>query len=373
MKRYISLLLTMALLVSLAACGTKPNGATEVPPTADPTQHPTAGEQTQPQPTEPVPTQPAETVPAATRPPETQPAATECNHRYQQTDMQSAGCITVGISTYTCENCGDSYRHQIPATGHSYDITGICTGCGQQEPGQQPTRPGRISFTVKIKSDKNKALSGVTVTVTTDDPRQTASGSTDKNGVVTFSLEESALYRVELTEIPTGYTGNARYQFTDIRANITLKTAAAGHANANYKVGSKMQDFTVTDTDGNTYTLSRLLEEKQLVILNFWYVSCAPCKEEFPYFETAHQRYGDKVQILAMSHFDSEQSIRALKEQMGLTFPMISERLGFQEGFGLSSYPTTVIINSSGIIISIQTGAYNSEGELMQILQGLTQ
>ena len=131
-----------------------------------------------------------------------------------------------------------------------------------------------------------------------------------------------------------------------------------------------MGDFTLTDTDGNSYTLSELLKEKDLVILNFWYVACAPCKAEFPYLEAIHNNYADNVQLLTMSHWDSEDSIKELRQQMGVTFPMIKEDIGFKEGFGLSMYPTTVYIDRSGNILKIDVGGYKSEQELVNIIEG---
>ena len=385
MKRCVTFLLIVGILCSLTACNAQPVVPTDTSvPTTVPTQAPTAAPETQP--TEPAPTTAPTQPPVEETEPEPPTEPVPCQHRYKSEVKLAASCEKVGLNVYTCEKCAHRYTQSTPPTGHRYS-SGKCTRCGQPEPVVEPTEPvtvptepvveptepEEVTFTVKVKTENNKPAAGVTVSVSTDDPQQSFSAVTDENGVAEFTLKSSAGYRVVLADIPADCTASESYVFTDTRANITLKYKNVGHGSANYAIGSTMQDFTVVDTDGNVHTLSKILQEKQLVVLNFWFVGCGPCREEFPYFETAHQRYGDQIQILAMNHIDDESSIRELQDRMGLTFPMISENLGMQEGFGISAYPTTVIINSSGVIISIRVGSFPNEAEFLQMLEGLIQ
>jgi thiol-disulfide isomerase/thioredoxin len=142
------------------------------------------------------------------------------------------------------------------------------------------------------------------------------------------------------------------------------------HSKAAYEVGSVMGDFTITDIDGKTHQLSRLLQEKKLVILNFWYYNCVPCKAEFPYFNSVYQRYGEDIEILAMNHIDNESQVWKLRSDMGLRFPLAMERLGFQQGFGMRSYPFSVFIGSDGRILYIRKDmAFLSEAELDDLVR----
>ena len=181
-------------------------------------------------------------------------------------------------------------------------------------------------------------------------------------------------YTVKLSNIPSGFAAKESYTFKSTRVNINLSTLSVisptDHSQANYKVGSTMGDFTLTDTDGNSYTLSQLLKEKELIILDFWYVNCAPCKAEFPYFEAISKKY-DNVQILTMNHLDRESDIIALREQMGVTFPMISENIGFQQGFGIQAYPFTVFIDGNGRILKIHNTMFSNQAELEAVIESL--
>ena len=68
-----------------------------------------------------------------------------------------------------------------------------------------------------------------------------------------------------------------------------------------YQPGDKIDDFTMTTYDGTSVTLSEVLKEKEMVLINIWATWCGPCRNEFPFLEEAYQQYKDKVEVLALS------------------------------------------------------------------------
>ena len=54
---------------------------------------------------------------------------TSCSHSYTSKVTTAATCTGVGVKTFTCTKCGDSYTQTIAATGHNY-VSGKCTVCG---------------------------------------------------------------------------------------------------------------------------------------------------------------------------------------------------------------------------------------------------
>lgn len=61
----------------------------------------------------------------------------ECEHKYEVTVTKEAACTAVGIRTYTCTICGNSYEEEIPATGHTavtdIAVAATCTTTGLTE------------------------------------------------------------------------------------------------------------------------------------------------------------------------------------------------------------------------------------------------
>lgn len=143
---------------------------------------------------------------------------------------------------------------------------------------------------------------------------------------------------------------------------LALLLALSGTALAHefYYPGDVIPDFTVTDPDGQEYTLSKLLETHKAVLINFWFVECPWCVMEFPYIEQLYQQYGDDVAVLALTPYDSDEDVAAFRAEHGLTFPMARDDAGLSMYFNVSSYPTTIIIDRYGVYTYSESGAQPS-------------
>lgn len=241
------------------------------------------------------------------------------------------------------------------------------------------TRPNVI-FTATVRNDKGQPVSGVTVSVWTSADVLIGHSVTGNNGVARITLENKlSSYRVKLSNIPTEYEADAEYRFSTNTVNITLRKATIrnekDHSEAHYEEGQTMMNFSLTDIDGDTYQLSSLLSQKQLVVLDFWYTTCEPCKSEFPYFEKATQKFGDAFALLAINPINDDGAIRTLRQQLNtssntaVTFPMMRDTCNLALGFEVSAYPTTVFIDPNGIILDIHVGTYANEAEFFKAIE----
>lgn len=127
------------------------------------------------------------------------------------------------------------------------------------------------------------------------------------------------------------------------------------------KKGSQMPDFTIRDVDGQEYTLYEVLEEKRMVMLNFWFINCPYCVQEFPHMDSAYGKYADEVAIFAVNPFDSDEEIQAFQTEKDLRFTMFGEDLGLHRAFGVKGYPTTVIIDRYGMVCLVEAGMVPNE------------
>lgn len=84
-----------------------------------------------------------------------------------------------------------------------------------------------------------------------------------------------------------------------------------------------MPDFTFTDINGVSHTLSETLKEKEMVLINLWATWCGPCESEFPFLEEAYEQYKDKVEVFALSidENDDDAKLTEYVASHGLTFP----------------------------------------------------
>ncbi len=141
-------------------------------------------------------------------------------------------------------------------------------------------------------------------------------------------------------------------------------------AGKSLSVGDRMYDFTVTDSSGNTLTLSKMLQQKEMVVLNFWYINCSFCIKEFPAMGEAYGAYKDRVEIVALNPYDSVANIRQFRaNNASLTFPMASCPASWVQTFALRGFPTTVVIDREGIIRKMHVGALQKTSDWEALFQ----
>ena len=222
-------------------------------------------------------------------------------------------------------------------------------------------------YRVQIKSAGGLALSDLTVFVNLDGVRQDVD-TTDKNGVVTFTLPRNSNYTVSVKTPPAGYKFEESYKLYEAGTTITVASSVIENPNnewpsATYKKGDIMMDFTVTTVDGETLTLSEILKEKKMVMLNFFYTTCGPCANEAPYMNAAYERYQEDIEIIAISPYplDSEQLVKNFVYDYGITFPACKVPTSWSSAFGISGYPTNIIIDRYGMISLWEVGGITSQ------------
>lgn len=253
-------------------------------------------------------------------------------------------------------------------------------------------------YTIYVKSLGGLGLADVTVTVT-DNGKKIAEGATDKDGKFSFAADKG-VYDVAVTNLPLGYTltgSNYKTSKDDktltITASSSVITSESIPSGKVYKVGDVAYDFTILDltdrTNTKEYTLSEVLAEKKMVLLNFWNTGCGPCVSEMPALELAYRDYQDEAEVFAINVSgitgdDKWADVRSFKNDgvytdaegntFSLTFPM---SLDDQDGnqmryhYTINSIPTSVVIDRYGVIALIHTGSMN-QGQFTGIFEKYT-
>jgi peroxiredoxin len=113
-------------------------------------------------------------------------------------------------------------------------------------------------------------------------------------------------------------------------------------------VGLTAPDFSLTDKDGKTWTLSSL--KGKVVFLNFWATWCPPCREEMPSMQRLYEQLpNDKFGMLAVLENDKPERAEAFAAELGLTFPILyDEAKTAWPKYGLTGLPETFIIDKNG-------------------------
>lgn len=124
----------------------------------------------------------------------------------------------------------------------------------------------------------------------------------------------------------------------------------------NYAVGATVNDFTVTDIDGNSHTLSDYTSAGKWVVLDFFFVDCPPCQATVQYFNELHEKYGcnegDLVCISINTGQDDDSYVASFEATHGGAFshsPAVSGDGGsavVNTDFNPTAYPTYCLIGA---------------------------
>ena len=121
--------------------------------------------------------------------------------------------------------------------------------------------------------------------------------------------------------------------------------------------------------DGENTTLKEMVsKQNQPLIVNFWATWCAPCLEELPMFESAHNRVGNDVTFLGINVSDSPTKANEMIADAGISYQMGRDPEGnFLVGLGIVGLPATVFIDSAGTVTNVHMGQI-SEADLNEKL-----
>ncbi len=187
-------------------------------------------------------------------------------------------------------------------------------------------------------------------------------GETDKEGSASFTAPENKDgYFADIKNMPDGYAVDSEGGTVILLPGSTEIVLTAdikeGVSDVVFKRGSIIRDFAVT-VDGKEYRISKLLEEKKAVVLNFWFLNCGPCRSEFPHMQAAYEKYSDSIELLALNPYDgTDAEVATFAKENSFTFPMVKCGEEFATAFELTAYPTTMVIDRYGMIAMVEKGA----------------
>lgn len=250
----------------------------------------------------------------------------------------------------------------------------------EKEEDKEEDKTPQFVYRVKVQNATGYGFKGLTVRLK-DGENVIAEKTTSASGYATFGKSDILAlgsYDIEVSGIPTGY------QFTEtavkpqtiavegFEAYIQIEPTELGPLKETapigtvYSLGDVIHDFTVKTSDDTTFTLSEVLKEKDMVLINFWATWCGPCKSEFPAMNAAYEQTKDDVAVLAISTTDSMSAVKSFKSSNGLLFDMTSNSdsgANVAGMFNTSAIPVSIIIDRYGVVSYYHTGSMTAASD----------
>lgn len=142
--------------------------------------------------------------------------------------------------------------------------------------------------------------------------------------------------------------------FVAILTLILLLTGCLSAASAEQEMrGKKLKNFRVKTIQGETFDLYKELEQKDLVVIDLWYIDCDFCPRSISYLEAVMPEYRDRVSFIALNVTnDSVKDMQFFAEKRGFTIPMAKDP-GVRNAVKANDrgYPFTVVVGKNGTIL----------------------
>ena len=115
----------------------------------------------------------------------------------------------------------------------------------------------------------------------------------------------------------------------------------------------KAPQFTLATPDGSQVSLSDY--RGKTVLLNFWATWCPPCRLEIPAFSRFAARNPDVV-VLGLASDNDPKLVARAAEELGADYTVLLADPKTLEAYGVTTFPTTVVVGPDGDVRSAYTG-----------------
>ncbi|MCL2456869.1 MAG: redoxin domain-containing protein, partial [Defluviitaleaceae bacterium] len=158
---------------------------------------------------------------------------------------------------------------------------------------------------------------------------------------------------------------NSSETITEKNSNST-ETAAEKPENIPAPVVNKAANFSMTDFEGNIFTLHEIIQNEKPIVINFWASWCPPCRVEMPDFEKIFREQGENVQFIMLNLTDgsreTKENGKKFIDENGYTFPVFFDsNKNAASAYAIRSIPTTVFVNANGSVSNTIIGILSEE------------
>jgi thiol-disulfide isomerase/thioredoxin len=141
-----------------------------------------------------------------------------------------------------------------------------------------------------------------------------------------------------------------RMSNTEVEArNASIPAPAQSES---FPIGEKRRLFSVKDIEDNKIDFKEF--EGKIVVLNFWFIACPPCKDEIPELNKIAAENPNIVFIAIC--LDQKDEIRDFLKKTPFNYRQVANGRNYSSLYAISSYPTNVVIDKTGVVRFSATG-----------------
>lgn len=113
------------------------------------------------------------------------------------------------------------------------------------------------------------------------------------------------------------------------------------------KLGQEFPLFAVSDLHGRTYRKQELAGK--VVVVNFWFIGCAPCEMERPALNSLYNTYKDNPNVVFLSFARNQKGpLEQFLVDRPFLYPVVPLTQELIGKFGIKGYPQNQLIGKDG-------------------------
>jgi len=126
-------------------------------------------------------------------------------------------------------------------------------------------------------------------------------------------------------------------------------------AQAKLKVNAVAPAFTATDINGKKLSLEQL--KGKIVVMNFWFIQCGPCRKEMPLLNALVEKYKNNSEIVFISFAMNEaDELKTFFEKNIFSYQTVPTAEKIAKSYKVVFFPTNLVVDKSGKIVFNQSG-----------------
>lgn len=191
---------------------------------------------------------------------------------------------------------------------------------------------------ISVLSPENKTYTtpSILLTFTVDEP----------TSWIGYSLDDQPNVTITGNTTLTGLSGGS-HNIT-VYANDTTGNMGASDT-VHFTIAFTLTpDFTLTDIDGNEFSLSDY--HGTVVLLDFFAIRCPPSVEEILHLKSLYEQFGEDLVIISISSPEDEEVLRDFREEHGIEWMIANDTANVFGLYIVQYIPTLFIIDQSGYI-----------------------
>lgn len=168
---------------------------------------------------------------------------------------------------------------------------------------------------------------------------QTGEYSIKRNSAVNETTTEFLLYRLTEEEKAAAKKKNAE---------LSAKLPKPRTSDV-FKDGDKFRFDKMKDLAGVKYDFKK--DTGKVVVFNFWFINCPPCKQEIPELNELVGKYKENKEVIFIAiALDDAYALKDFLKYSPFNYNVIPDGRFYSEKYGVKSYPTHVIVGKDGLI-----------------------